>query len=194
MAYRYVSDPRTIILCVIPANADISTSEALQMAKKVDPSGLRTLCVITKIDIMDRGTDARKLLMGQEIAMRLGYIGVKLRSQADINERLTVKQCLTQEKLYFQETEPYASMPPGYTGTNALSEKCTKILFTHIKSFLPDIMKEVAYKIRECEERIRELGPSAPEDPKSKTQLLWNMINDFTEVYKNTIRGKYDRR
>jgi dynamin 1-like protein len=29
MAYRYVSDPRTIILCVVPANADISTSEAI---------------------------------------------------------------------------------------------------------------------------------------------------------------------
>lgn len=80
MAYRYVSDPRTIILCVIPANADISTSEALQMAKKVDPSGIRTMCVVTKIDIMDRGTSAKKLLMGQEIAMRLGYVGVKLRS------------------------------------------------------------------------------------------------------------------
>jgi hypothetical protein len=64
MAYRYCSDPRTIVLCVIPANADISTSEALQMAKKVDGPGLRTLGVITKIDIMDRGTNARKLLMG----------------------------------------------------------------------------------------------------------------------------------
>jgi GTP-binding protein EngB required for normal cell division len=64
MAYRYVSDPRTIILVVVPANADISTSEALQMAKKVDTPGLRTLGVITKIDIMDRGTSARKLIMG----------------------------------------------------------------------------------------------------------------------------------
>lgn len=55
-------------------------------------------------------------------------------------------------------------------------------------------MKEVTYKIRECEDRIRELGPSAPEEPRAKTQLLWNMINDYCEVYKNTIRGKYDRR
>jgi dynamin 1-like protein len=55
-------------------------------------------------------------------------------------------------------------------------------------------MKEVTYKIRECEDRTRELGPSAPVDGKSKTQLLWNMITDFCETYKNTIRGKYDRR
>jgi dynamin 1-like protein len=85
MAYRYVSDPRTIILCVIPANADVSTSEALQMAKKVDSSGIRTLGVITKIDIMDRGTNARKLIMGEEVPLRLGYIGVKNRNQLDIS-------------------------------------------------------------------------------------------------------------
>lgn len=36
MATRYVSDPRTIILCVVPANADISTSDALNIARKLD--------------------------------------------------------------------------------------------------------------------------------------------------------------
>lgn len=80
MAYRYVSDPRTIILCVVPANADISTSEAIQMAKKVDNPGVRTLGVLTKIDIMDRGTSAKKLILGQEVPLRLGYVAVKNRS------------------------------------------------------------------------------------------------------------------
>lgn len=55
-------------------------------------------------------------------------------------------------------------------------------------------MKEVVFKVRECEDRVRELGPDAPTDSKSKTQLLWNMITDFCETYKNTIRGKFDRR
>ena len=64
MATRYITDTRTIILCVIPANADITTSEALQMAQKIDKNGIRTVGVITKIDIMDRGTNAKRLLMG----------------------------------------------------------------------------------------------------------------------------------
>jgi len=33
MATRYVSDSRTIILCVLPANADMTTSDGLQMAR-----------------------------------------------------------------------------------------------------------------------------------------------------------------
>ena len=64
MASRYVSDPRTIILTVIPANADISTSDGLQMARELDPKGLRTIGVITKIDIMDKGTNAKRMVMG----------------------------------------------------------------------------------------------------------------------------------
>jgi len=63
MAARYARDPRTIILAVVPANQDISTSDGLQMAMDLDPKGLRTIGVITKLDIMDRGTDARKVLM-----------------------------------------------------------------------------------------------------------------------------------
>ena len=33
------------------------------MARKLDPEGNRTIGVITKIDIMDKGTDARKMLL-----------------------------------------------------------------------------------------------------------------------------------
>ncbi len=43
----------------------MSTSQGLDLARKWDPEGVRTLGVITKIDIMDRGTDAAKMIMNQ---------------------------------------------------------------------------------------------------------------------------------
>jgi vacuolar protein sorting-associated protein 1 len=49
MASRYATDPRTIILAVIAANTDMSTSDALQLARMEDPSGVRTIGVITKV-------------------------------------------------------------------------------------------------------------------------------------------------
>jgi GTP-binding protein EngB required for normal cell division len=67
MANRYVSDSRTIILCVVPANADMTTSDGLQMARQLDPKGIRTVGVITKIDIMDRGTNAKRMIMNQDV-------------------------------------------------------------------------------------------------------------------------------
>lgn len=81
MASRYCRDARTIILCVIPANADLTTSDGLQMARELDPKGIRTIGVITKIDLMDRGTDARRILENKEVPLRLGYIAVKNRGQ-----------------------------------------------------------------------------------------------------------------
>lgn len=94
MALKYVTDTRTIILCVIPSNIDLTTSEALQMARGADPKGLRTIGVLTKIDIMDKGTNAKKALLGQEVDLRLGFVGVKLRSQQDIRDAKPVQAAL----------------------------------------------------------------------------------------------------
>ena len=84
MAERYVTDSRTIILCVVAANADMATQEGLRMSRRIDPKGIRTVGVITKIDIMDRGTNAKRMIMNQEIQLRLGFVGVKNRAQEDI--------------------------------------------------------------------------------------------------------------
>jgi len=50
------------------------------MAQQLDPKGIRTVGVITKIDIMDRGTNAKRMIMNQEVPLRLGYVGVKNRA------------------------------------------------------------------------------------------------------------------
>ena len=86
-----MSDPSTIILSVVPANQDITNDEVLDMALKIDKLGERTLACITKIDIMDRGTDARNLLLNKgEVPLKLGYVGIKNRSQEDIQKKMTV--------------------------------------------------------------------------------------------------------
>jgi len=68
----------------VPANADMTISDGLQMAKRLDPNGIRTVGVITKIDIMDRGTSAKNMILGKEVPLRLGYVGVVNRAQEDI--------------------------------------------------------------------------------------------------------------
>ena len=63
MCHRYCADSRTIIMTVVAANADMTTSDGLQMARQLDPKGIRTIGVITKIDIMDRGTNAKRMIL-----------------------------------------------------------------------------------------------------------------------------------
>ncbi|RZF39082.1 hypothetical protein LSTR_LSTR016525 [Laodelphax striatellus] len=72
---KYISNPNSIILAVITANTDMATNESIKIAKEVDPDGRRTLAVLTKLDLMDAGTDASDILYGRVIPVKLGIIG-----------------------------------------------------------------------------------------------------------------------
>ncbi|QOY43571.1 Dynamin-like protein [Cryptosporidium parvum] len=194
MAIRYARDPRTIILAVIPANADMSTSDALQLSRRVDPKGLRTIGVVTKIDLMDRGTDASKMLHGDEVPLRLGYTGVKNRSSADLKAGKSIKDALEDEATFFSTHPVYRNLSPELVGTKNLVSKLTKVLFKHIRTFLPDIRREINARIRTLSSRLDEFGQSVPLESSDRTQLMWAMITDYCEMIKNTIRGKYDKR
>jgi len=55
--------PKTaIIMAVSPANQDLANSDALKLARRVDPYGERTIGVLTKIDLMDDGTNALEII------------------------------------------------------------------------------------------------------------------------------------
>ena len=41
----------------MPANVDIATQEIVHMAEEVDPEGKRTLGVLTKPDLVDKGAE-----------------------------------------------------------------------------------------------------------------------------------------
>jgi replication fork clamp-binding protein CrfC len=70
MCLQYIANPNSIVLAVTPANTDIANSDALKLAREVDPEGLRTIGVLTKIDLMDPGTDASDILMNKIVPLR----------------------------------------------------------------------------------------------------------------------------
>ena len=82
---HYVMPANALILALSPATNDLANSDSLQLAREVDPDGDRTIGVITKIDLMDAGTDAIELLQGSIYPLKLGYFGVKCRSQLNID-------------------------------------------------------------------------------------------------------------
>lgn len=59
---KYVTPPNALILAISPANQDLATSSSLKLAREIDPNGDRTIGVITKIDLMDAGTNALEYL------------------------------------------------------------------------------------------------------------------------------------
>lgn len=62
LAVKYIAPPNALVLALTAANTDLANSDALKLAREVDPEGERTIGVVTKIDLMDEGTDALDLL------------------------------------------------------------------------------------------------------------------------------------
>ncbi|CAD7925244.1 unnamed protein product [Amoebophrya sp. A120] len=192
MTERYIRDDRTIVLAVSPANADITTSEGLKYARVFDREGVRTIGVLTKLDIMDQGTNAIRMVKGEEVHLRLGFIGVKNRSKQDIMDNMTVAEALKMEERWFSEHPTYGRVEPGYFGTKALIERLMRVLSVHIRWFLPKIKRDVFDLRSKIDVRLTELGDGIPEDSNVKTQLVWRDIASFCEMIDNSIKGKYD--
>ena len=62
----------------------------LELLKRTNPCPrlMRAAGVLTKLDIMDPGTDARDILDNAAVRLKHGWIGVINRGQADINSRV----------------------------------------------------------------------------------------------------------
>ena len=194
MAKRYVSDPLTIILCVIAANSDIATSDGLKLAKEIDTGGVRTIGVLTKLDIMDTGTDARKALLNEEIPLKLGYVGVKNRSKQDLVNKLPMSEMVKKEKEFFRSHPVYKNMPQGYLGTDILIQKLTKIYFKIIRDNLPRIIRAINDRMKQAEDELASLGNPMPIDDAGKMSLLWSMLNEYCDIFRNVLKGKYDNK
>ncbi|KAI3863296.1 hypothetical protein MKW98_029594, partial [Papaver atlanticum] len=143
MILSYIKHPSCLILAVTPANSDLANSDALQIAGTADPDGNRTIGVITKLDIMDRGTDARNLLLGKVIPLQLGYVGVVNRCQEDIIQNRSIKDALAYEEKFFRNRPVYSSLS-DQCGVPQLAKKLNQILVQHIKTLLPDLKARIS--------------------------------------------------
>ena len=144
MVVRFIREPSCIIMAVTAANTDLALSDAIQLAKEYDPTGERTIGVITKVDIMDRGTDASESFEGRVIPLKLGYVGVINRSQSDIDTRKDMHRQWEDERRFFQTYYPQYS---NRMGTQYLRERLNELLVNHISGSLPDIIAKVtAYR------------------------------------------------
>ncbi|KAH9696998.1 Dynamin-related protein 3A [Citrus sinensis] len=143
MIMSYIKQPSCLILAVTPANSDLANSDALQIAGIADPDGYRTIGIITKLDIMDRGTDARNLLLGKVIPLRLGYVGVVNRSQEDIMFNRSIKDALVAEEKFFRSRPVYNGLADR-CGVPQLAKKLNQILVQHIKAILPGLKSRIS--------------------------------------------------
>uniref|UniRef100_A0A3Q2ZK17 Dynamin-1-like protein n=1 Tax=Hippocampus comes TaxID=109280 RepID=A0A3Q2ZK17_HIPCM len=182
MILSFISNPNSLILSVSAANSDLATSDALKLAREVDPDGRRTLLVVSKLDLMDAGTDALEVLLGRVIPVRLGIIGVVNRSQHDINTQKSLGDSMKDEQAFLQRHYPSLA---SRAGSRYLAKTLSRLLMHHIRDCLPDLKTRVTVLSAQYQSRLNSYGQ--PVEDHSATLL--QIVTKFASDYCNTIEG-----
>jgi len=179
---KFITNPNSIILAVSPANADMATSESLKIARDIDPDGRRTLAVVTKLDLMDAGTDAIDILCGRVIPVKLGIIGVINRSQQDIIDKKDIKDAIKDEATFLSRKYPTLATR---NGTPYLAKTLNRLLMHHIRDCLPELKTRVNVMASQFQTLLNSYGAEVVE----KNTTLLQIITKFASSYVATLDG-----
>ncbi|XP_069793834.1 dynamin 3a isoform X4 [Narcine bancroftii] len=188
MIMQFIIRENCLILAVTPANTDLANSDALKLAKDVDPQGLRTIGVITKLDLMDEGTDARNILENKLLPLRRGYIGVVNRSQKDIEGKKDIKAALVAERNFFLSQSAYKHMAECM-GTPYLQKILNEQLTNHIRETLPALRDKLQRQLSCLEKEVEVFKDCRADDPALTTKVLLLMVKQFSVDLDKKIEG-----
>ncbi|KAG1334869.1 Dynamin-related protein 1C [Cocos nucifera] len=190
MVRSYVEKPNCIILAISPANQDIATSDAIKIAREVDPSGERTFGVLTKLDLMDQGTNALDVLEGRAYRLQHPWVGIVNRSQADINKNVDMIAARRKEQEYFATSPDY-----GHLAHKMGSEYLAKLLSNHLESVIrariPSIIALINKTIAELEAELDRLGRPIGSDAGAQLYTILEMCRAFDRVFKEHLDGGF---
>lgn len=188
LVLEYISKPNSIILAVTPANVDLVNSEALKLARQVDPRGDRTIGILSKLDLMDRGTNAMDILTGKVYPLKLGFIGVVNRSQQDIASNKALEDSIDAEKQFFQTHPAYRSIS-SRCGTAYLAKTLNRILMNHIRDRLPDIKARLNTLIGQAEQNLATYGDQLCVTEENRGTLILQLMTKFSTGFITSIDG-----
>ncbi|CAB5361531.1 unnamed protein product [Rhizophagus irregularis] len=188
LIYEYISKPNSIILAVSPANVDLVNSESLKLAKQVDPEGKRTIGVLTKLDLMDAGTNALEILTGRVVPLKLGFIGVVNRSQQDIVGNKPMVEALKAEAEFFKHHPAYKNIA-SRCGTPFLAKTLNNILMNHIRERLPDMKTRINSLITQTSQELLSYGDPTLEGKSNRGALVLKLLTKFANDFVSSIDG-----
>lgn len=189
MVMTYIRSNNCVILAVSAANVDLANSDSLRIAREVDPTGQRTIGVLTKSDLVDESVQLLQILEGRVYPLRRGYVPVKCRSQKDCQQGITLEDSLRQERKFFA-THPLLNTIANQCGVGHLARKLNQILTHHIRLHLPAMKSTIDTLLTEVERDLRRLG--TPLDPKTSAAggLLLQVFTRYARIVDDLLDGR----
>ncbi|KAF9968826.1 hypothetical protein BGZ73_009125, partial [Actinomortierella ambigua] len=155
---RFMKDPRTIILAVVPANVDLNNSYVLARAEEFDPKNERTVPIVTKPDMIDKGTlpELIDMVLNNRKRMLLGYLVMRNTGYADMD--LSWEDARQAEDEFFARDKEWKQVPASSKGRIGVKKFLGNLLYAHIKKELPLLKQEVIKKTDEFRRELDGMG------------------------------------
>uniref|UniRef100_A0A8B9JWP9 Uncharacterized protein n=1 Tax=Astyanax mexicanus TaxID=7994 RepID=A0A8B9JWP9_ASTMX len=193
LIHRFIRKDETINLAVVPCNVDIATTEALRMAQEVDPEGKRTLAILTKPDLVDKGTEKNVLdvVRNQVISLSKGYIVVKCRGQKQIDEKISLDEATRVERDFFKHHEHFSCLLKEEKATvKCLASRLTQELVDHIKKSLPVMLEQVNKQLWDLRKELSRCDGGPPLDPQKRKVFFISIVMKFNDKINHLSRGE----
>ncbi|KAF9213706.1 Dynamin- GTPase protein [Podila verticillata] len=184
----YIHKPNSVILAVSPANVDLANSDSLKLARQVDPQAKRTIGVLTKLDLMDAGTNALDVLSGRAYPLKLGFVGVVNRSQADIQSNKPMADAFKSETVFFENHPAYRAIAHR-CGTTFLAKTLNTILMNHIRDKLPDIKAKLNSLIGQTQQELSSYGDPTFTGKAHRGSMILQLLTRFASDFVAAIDG-----
>uniref|UniRef100_A0A671PH89 Dynamin-1-like protein n=1 Tax=Sinocyclocheilus anshuiensis TaxID=1608454 RepID=A0A671PH89_9TELE len=165
---KYISNPNCIILAVTAANTDMATSEALKVAREVDPDGQHTKVYFG-------------LLVHLLFCTQCLYLSVCV-IQLDINNKKSVADSIRDEHAFLQKKYPSLA---NRNGTKYLARTLNRLLMHHIRDCLPELKTRINVLAAQYQSLLSSYG----EPVEDMSSTLLQLITKFATEYCNTIEG-----
>ncbi|XP_062982673.1 interferon-induced GTP-binding protein Mx1-like isoform X2 [Elgaria multicarinata webbii] len=193
MIKKFIDKEETINLVVVPSTVDIATTEALKMAQEVDPDGDRTLGILTKPDLIDKGTEGSVLNIVRNLVIPLkkGYMIVKCRGQQDIQSNTSLASAIQKEKAFFENHKYFSTLLLEKKATiSLLAEKLTTELVRHIYKSLPSLDEQISFQLQKANDEMRRFGKGMPKTTGERLYFLTDKIKMFNEDITRVVQGE----
>jgi GTPase SAR1 family protein len=190
----YLESSRTIILAVVPASNDIDTQGIIQRARRHDKDGIRTVGIITKPDLINKGTESRVASLAKNkdhVKLKLGFFLLKNPSPLEISKGRTWEERQRQETQFFNSS-PWKeqNLDISRVGVENLRSFLQELLDNHIEHELPKVRKEVEVLLRTTERELAQIGPERSSIGQIRL-FLTQISMEFFNLTKAAIDGNY---
>ncbi|OTA90051.1 hypothetical protein M434DRAFT_398290 [Hypoxylon sp. CO27-5] len=194
LVLSYMRQRRSIILAVVAADNPFANQPVTKFTRDIDPSGLRTLGLITKPDKIDGNTDSERyyveMAQNQNVKLNLGWHVLRNRSHLTADD--TIEERDAREAEFFSSSV-WSVLDSSQLGVESLRSRLRKILWNQIQTGLPGVKADVQSGIKDCRVKLEQLG-KARSTKREKHTYLQRISSRLSKLVRAAIDGVYTDR